>query len=668
MLEERPRWSTSCLNRESQAQLTLSENQRMEIPLSNEAAGLRSAYSTTCFALKVVQRYVIQSYMIAVHVYITIHALATFSFHSGGLGFNTFITNKQMVNRLAVAVAIMGAHETSAAHRDLISSKSRFLIQSVVQKRGDNGVTFGKFKAEEVAAGTFCEPAMQLENTEGKETLEVFKQQSAAATKAYPEQVAALTQLGTNFRLDDLRRAEHMKNIWKETIFKELEKVDEAVGVALKHFTDDQNAVGELKGNKEYSLPAASEESISAQRVLPVPAGKTEFAETAQEHMVGEKAKMAKKEAKSENDNVVIKAHRLETWADMFTKFENAQKSLEALQKSVKREDYNFEQMFEDHIAAVKAGVGYALNVIPKADTRPSTEAAITALDLADYQPAGFSKDRTAALSQALTSIIAKAIADPTAAPSPFENFIQAVVSGMDQGGAIKNKDGTREVLSGDAVEQMDRLTTSLSFLHMYRMGIHDGRRSLLHLLGQVQGQIAKVQGAIGKKIAKISGGLTELLDEAKIVYKEAEALHGVKIVRELEMPNGDESYLNKFGKMVNGKTPSAFNELPELFNMVVNVIWRLHAHLIGFVHVATEQAGKVVAEKPEPERDEKYTGNKLRYPADCLLYGSIDVLLLRIQRTDTASTRAVETDVCEAVHKAGMEALGAAAPKEENK
>ena len=302
-------------------------------------------------------------------------------------------------------------------------------------------------------------------------------------------------------------------------------------------------------------------------------------------------------------------------------------------------------------------------------------------IDGYDYTTFNEDEDGSVRLAQQIVTLIAKASQlkkknENGEVVDYLQDFKKFIVS------PPAEKEGVRGFISRDVVEQMDRLTTTLSALRIRQLGIKDAINSIQDLGQAVNAQIRKMsQGylesdqdrpssdvespAMFDAIVKIRKGLESVRPLADLVYSQALLLPEITLDDSVSV----DAFVSKYSDLFKdeNKRPNAHNEILPLTNMVVNIVRRLHVHLLGFVQVVGNleyikkgdaSLSRIAFGPRKDGTDATPVSKVLRAPAECLLYARIDALLLRHQMKDEKNGPPDYEASCTEIHNAGLESL----------
>jgi hypothetical protein len=494
---------------------------------------------------------------------------------------------------------------SSRGHLALIRPQTRFLIQSVVPKREFQ--VFNEFKKASVDLGQFCQASSSLLDLQASPvTLDLFQEHMGSVKAAVSHSNIFLAALSDQTRLDDYRSATEFRMAWLGTLVQEMSIIGGSVESLRNHYSRESSLA------KELGKSAGSDDGSG--EFLPVIDGI--YALDAASHTLESEA-----EKEKSGDGILgHRSHSANTWASMDASFTKIASELEAKQNALEQLVLGAESLLEKHVASVKTGgEGYKMKwtipedkqVIPRSSDNPRGEKG---------------SDTSEGTGEKLMRLLAKMSLAENPEYQEFESFIN------------KKDDGH--------VKTLTRLMTTLNILQIRRLGLMDATNSLDALYNSVQVAITEQQlslntllgtidGRVNKKETQEGGdgkpsmSFTEL---AKLVYIESVKFDGVNI-EETAVGEADhlDEQMKELGKYV-GK--NAHNEFIPQLNLIVNVLWRLHSHVLSFLGKYYD--GETLI-NPEKLRD--------RTGADCMLYGRVDTLLRRLKLKDKSDTDMCSTD-----------------------
>jgi hypothetical protein len=501
----------------------------------------------------------------------------------------------------------------------LADATSRFLIQSIVERRG--GVTLSEYLKQH---SDKCKPALILFNPK---------------TVHVPSLSDPLKNIQDDYKQDLVRHAFQMKKVWDSSIMSEL-------GAILKAIRAQEAKVGK---DMEHVLEASLKPKGN---IFPTKDGK--FAMTEEQHKLV---------------NMDSQALRVDTWNDYEKKLNLAKTGLKDTGDSLQALLTEFENIFEKHIGFTKAGDWYKLNpneFVAETFAAPKENEPLPASKYSySFDPKAEKDTFNDVAASELGSEISRLIAVTTDAghTDEFENFLKR---------------------PGSPIEEIDRMTSTLSTLSMRMHGIQESKKSLQNLMHLILMEIYNLREKAYDKFTPMWEKLNNVIKLTLEVFGQAEHIHGVTIDRSLadDATTGIDAQIKTLNGFMGKDEHGAKNAY---LNLVANSAWKLNAYLWAFVesysnpNFAGAQSGIILFTRIIPEllkngmqalEDPKtaesllssiaeFHRQKSRQGAECLLYGKIDALMIRAQGPKS------EKEACGYLHDAALACMDIITGKE---
>jgi hypothetical protein len=401
---------------------------------------------------------------------------------------------------------------------------------------------------------------------------------------------ASYKEITDSMHKDDVRLAYDFKQYWESTVMAEVNSILGTIKAQLERINEDQQATQKAKDSGETLTDRA-------ENVFPTPKQEqgifaSTFAESGEQQMT--------KNAKPD-------AHTKSTWTDMTGKFQAAHTGLRNLHQSVTGIAVDAGNVFEEFIKYINQA-GWTEKTFARPNSEPET------LQDEPYDPKKYD-------SQALGAKIVYLVAKNDV--GKFTDFIK---------------------LEGDPIERMQRLTTTASFPSLRQHGIWDAMDRLGELRGLVVDKIISLQASVKQRLEELKKSLNAIAGLSSLVYRESKRWPGLEIGRASN--ERMEVLLKNVNEFVN---KNSHEELKPLLSLVLSSVWTLEANLWGLVQTY-DQPDVFLFSSKKKEITETHPA-ELRAGIDCLLYGRVDALLVRLQGES-------EPDFCTQVYQKGEKRL----------
>lgn len=578
--------------------------------------------------------------------------------------------------RLSVwLVGSLGLLTPESESRNIISAfirpHARFLLQSVVEKPTRKLVEFEDAAQKD---GQYCQASSSLVAYESRKALPLFKLLHTAVAKSIASTSSSLSLISDYTKEDDVRRAQHMGNLWKRSIILELEDIGKGIGERAKRF--DEDTVKNVQALKEKAeMIESTKRGDDVSEIFPKAAANKQFALSARQHNITEKAKSVVNDVEGK-DQVTPMSYSPAEYQAMVDDYKKAHEGLSLLQTSVENLAKRAKSLMDEHEKKVKVGETYQLKWIDAVregdDTRTISQALLDFREV-HYTPQSsntekdsFKKTDAEDLGKKIYELIARVSAY---SGSPSQSSVSDVPDG-DRKGKFADFEEFITATSSE-VERLDRLSSTLNILVLRKLGLNDASRSLDDLLKVIKAEVVSLNGELTKPgeandaglFVRISKELQGLEAKAKTVYTEASALPNVQINPKLVEGDSIDNLDRHMATLANFVGVDAHGEFLPHVNLIVNVLWRAHGHMLAFVEEYRKEVPLIssVIDKVNLQNESGPDMNalsekngKFREAADCVLYGRVDSILRRVKIQNYRS----ETELCGKLHEQALAAM----------
>ena len=555
-------------------------------------------------------------------------------------------------------VATLGLLAPESDSRNILSAfirpHARFLIQSVVENPTEN---LAKFQAGGVSKGQYCQASSSLVTSDGKQALPLFNGLLESVKESVSSTRKSLSLISDNTKKDDVRRAQQMGILWNDSIISELNGIIAGIEARAGRFGAETVKNVNLLKEKSQKL-----EGKEVSEIFPKSANK-QFASSADQHDVNVKAATVAADAEGK-DEVTPAALSPAEYQAMAEDYEKANKDLTALKGKVSELVERAKAIMTSHETGVKTGLQYQLKWMDVEDPAKNLDgltSSFSNLDEVQYksEPSKSSEDSfeeadSESLGKKIHELIARvsASSDEKTKFEDFKEFVSAPTS--------------------SEVERLDRLSSTLNILVLRKLGMNDAMQSLNDLLTAVKAEAKKLNDELTKQAEDDSAGLfirigkelQSLEAKAKTVYTEASALPNVEINPQLVESDTIDNLDRHMATLAGFVGTDAHGEFLPHVNLIVNVLWRAHGHMLAFLEEYQSASlapllttiDQLSLEQPsEPNRLALVQKNELfREAADCVLYGRVDSILRRVK----IQKYLTESQLCDKLHGKAVEAM----------
>ena len=551
---------------------------------------------------------------------------------------------------LSVVLSLCAADAFNARFpvSSFIRPHTRFMIQSVVENRVAQGDVEKAYET--------C-PASSTLNIEGGGLVDSHKTSLGKAAMAMHTLLKSLDTTGDR---DDKRRFSELKEGWKQTILAEIDAIIEAV--KDEHVeVDDEREASERLASK--AMPAAEAAK----------AGYTVHITTHEGvHALPPAARSARTALLSGVDAYGPGVLTQEQWKARGASHGEVAKSLSALLKALETVKDSANKVFDYKDEEDKTNENAGEN--EEAGTAPK----LTILKKDD--------DETRTVGERVLEIIGRIAASHGAEYKEGEKKAR-----MEEFTAF-----IEESKRLPHAERLSRLMTTLGILHMRHEGLKKAKGSSTQFVVKMKEMISKQIGAeardgvdatigeLGPLFESISKKLESADVLAKTVYMNAEAM---KVVFEgTAKGDNDISHLDThMNNLAKHAGTNADDEYTASLNLIVNNLWRLHAHLKAFVLTYSDGASddnpaskfipglKAYMENIGEKTGLEDTANSAKNVAEnirklnenardavnCILYGRVDALKIMKKLHDDNNKPREENELCKPdFHNVAVQAM----------
>lgn len=566
--------------------------------------------------------------------------------------------------RYVFVVLLSAVAVTSAQSRNILSNVRphiRLLVQAVASSGPG---PFKDYRSKEVGEGTFCQAATSLVDSKGNPITGLFSTVRAIAVTGAETTRIFLQNLGNAFRGDDLRRALDMQKAWDNSIIAEIDIVAQGIARDIEYHAEEKD--------KKFETPKEVQTHLGEGKQFQV-SGNDQY-------------------RLSESEQVKFKAHH-----------KNALKSITELGTTMEELRTNLKNVFTAHVTSVVKNKDYKVKWGPELVDAAGTA---TTADFESFLTEIFkqSEELRAATKGGDGGATGKESQDSTSDQYDKFNAGQAVQVGSTIVSLIAQKDAKSDhsknslsVSGNDSpAKQLDILTTKLNVLTIRKMALIDAEKSLNDLLNLIRPIVAMNQVALSEKLSAVKEGLKELVSLANAVYTDV-ARYPTPYNVKIEYDGGKDLY-DSYVSQVGAAKEDAIAQNHARINLLVNVAFRVHGHMLAFVKATaapgvqknsvksnidttiaefksvsgevTKKSGEVTNESGEVTKNSgevakqmiaEFTKNA-RKASQCLLYGRYDVLMQKLKvvsstsgdRTETADL-SDEGKWCKDTHEVGI-------------